>query len=376
MNDLYIALENCLDDLHRGKSMEDVLASYPRFARELHPLLQAAQMAGMVGRLAVPEEARRRSRLRILQRASEIRGAGRAPHRRLSLAWGFPRMAVAIGLVFVLALSSTGLVSASSSALPGDQLYPFKRSWENMQLFFIINPEGRDLLESHYEQERLDEIDDLLLARRSAPIVFSGLVMQMQDGQIMVSGIPVVLGASMTRPSSGIHYGVPVTVVGVTRANGVVDAQEIQLLQPGAQLPPFEPSDAGNQAGTGGSSGGTLVLPGGVSTSVPSASATKVPGSTIQQTGSTFKPFQFSGVVESMKGNAWNINGQVVTMDEAVITGSANIGSVVSFVGYYSAEGKFVVTTLQVKTIPAHSDRGGKGGGGQGDGEGEGGGDP
>ncbi|MBI3739338.1 MAG: hypothetical protein HY258_09865, partial [Chloroflexi bacterium] len=170
-NKLYDALENSLSALEQGQELDAVLARYPDLAAELRPMLETSLHARTMSGVPVSGDVQRRGRSRLLQRAAEMREAKKSKRRIIPM---FPRMALTLGLVGVLVLSSTGLVSASSGALPGDQLYPVKRTWEGVRLLFVFNPGGRDLLESQYEQERLDEIDELLAKGRSASVIFAG----------------------------------------------------------------------------------------------------------------------------------------------------------------------------------------------------------
>jgi uncharacterized membrane protein YgcG len=338
---LYQALENCLEALEKGQTLEAVLKRYPDLAPELRPILEASFLARTSGRNPAPQDVLRRSRARLLQHAAQLRESRRPASRRLGIP-AFSRLTITLMLVAILALSSTGLVSASSGALPGDQLYPVKRTWEGVRLLLIFSPGGRDILESEYEQERLDEIDELLARGRSAPISFSGLVTKQQDGKWLVSGIPVALIASSRLPSGPITDGAPVMVTGLTRADGLVEAQEIQLLEPGVRLPPFEPSENGDHGNDDQeSSPGSAP----VAVETPASSGSGSQGSEPDHTS-----YKFSGVVESMQDQIWNINGQSVSVAQAEIDGDVTVGSLVKFEGYYDSTGHFIVTKIEVKS--------------------------
>jgi len=355
MNKLHDALEYCLQNLEQGQDLDSVLKRYPDLAKQLRPVLEASLRARTSGDISVPGDVQRRGRARLLQRTAEMREAKRAPRRRMIPM--FSRWAITLGVAGTLFLSSTGLVSASSGTLPGDQLYPVKRTWEDVRLLFVFNPQGRNVLESQYEQERLNEIDELLMKGRSASITFSGLITNQQNRQWLVSGIPVTVTNSTRLPADVISNGVPVTVIGTTHNDGTVDAQEVQLLQPGVSLPPLEPSGDNDQNGeTDNENHDSQTAPTAVNnnsqpTSVPVIVTTPVlaePQSLSQQPQ---KGYEFSGVVESMQGNMWNINGQSVIADQAQIDGAVKVGSAVKFEGYYDATGQFIVTKVEVKSV-------------------------
>ncbi len=330
MTDLYNALETCLQALEQGQTPDSALARYPEFAAQLRPLLEVSLRARTSSGHPIPDEIRRRGRARLLQHAAQL--ASRRAPRRLIPPW--PRLALAFGLAAVLLLSSTGLVNASSGALPGDRLYPVKRTWESLRLLLVFHPEERELLESHFEQERLDEIDELLIRGRTAPIAFSGLVTQMQGEQWRVSGIPLRITASTRLPQAPLSEGSPIAVQGMTRPDGVVEALEIRLLPPGTLLPPLEPSEEEHEEEEG----------------REAASPSPVPLSTPPTTEQERKTHQFTGVLQAIQGNVWTINGQSVYVDQARIKGKITIGALVEFEGYYDASGKFIVTKIELKS--------------------------
>ena len=380
MTDLYDALEDCLNALESGQTAEAALRRHPQLADQLRPLLQASLMARNSRRLHVPADVRRRGRSRLLQQAAEMAEA-KTPLRRRPMIPIFPRLAITVGLVGALVLTSTGLVSASSSTLPGQQLYPVKRTWESVQLMFVFSPEQRDLLESDFEQERLNETSALLGRRLAAPISFSGLLSRQSDGKWLISGIPVMVSASTTLPAVPIVDGAPVTVTGITRADGLVEAQQIRVLQPGSALPPLEPSEQNDGEG-----GGSTEDSGGASGIVAPATAQSSPTQAPRSQGGS-KSYQFRGVVEAMQGNIWRINGQAVYMDTAKINGNIKPGSIVKLEGYYGSDGRFMVTSVETDSNSVNKKQGGDGSdkpsgdpggdkGGDGGGGDSGGGDP
>ncbi len=328
--------------MEEGQEMDAALAHYPNEELELRPLLEASLLARSSGQFVISEAAKHRGRVRLFQRANELRKVSSASHRRMIPL--IPRMAILVGLVGILALTGTGFVSASSGTLPGDQLYSVKRSWEGVRLFFAFNTPERDLLESQFDQERLDEIGGLLGKRKAASIEFTGLVTKQTNDRWQVSGIPVAVTGSTNSPTGVIQDGAPVIVIGFTSSDGVVEAQKVQVLQPGGPLPPLGLSEYSESLPDGEQEGGNSV-------STPIAMAT--PGLTVpefQGPTQAQKSYQFSGVVQSMLKDVWIINGQSVYMDQAGTVGGIKVGSVVIFDGYFDSVGKFIVTKVEVKS--------------------------
>ncbi len=236
MTDLYTALEKCLQAIEQGESVEQALSVYPEFAEELYPLLELSLQARNLGMRPIPDAIRRRGRQRVLEHAARLR-----QNTQDTLLWSFlslwVRPALLFGLAFVLLFSSIGLINGSASALPGDYLYPVKRTWENLRLSLTFNPQERQLLISRFEQERLNEIEELLARGRVVPITFSGLVESMMGEQWLVAGIPVRITDSTRLPQAPISEGMLVAVQGITHREGVVEAFEVQLLSANTSQP-------------------------------------------------------------------------------------------------------------------------------------------
>ncbi len=367
MTEIQDALENCLQAMEGGASLEHALRRYPQIAEELRPLLVAALMAKDAGRVHVSLDVRRRGRARLMGQVEEYEQRSRAPARRILPT--FSRLALTAIVLLALVLTSTGLVSASSGSLPGQQLYPVKRTWESVQLLLVFNPQQRDLLESDFEQERLNETSELLGLRLAAPISFSGILARQSDGEWLVSGIPVSVTSSTSLPGSGLADGMPIRVSGSTRADGVVAAQQVDLLQPGSSLPPLEPSEGTEHHETdSGENPGTVVPP--TPSSTPDASKPSPSGTEVEHSS-----YQYSGVVQSMSGNVWQINGQPVYVESAQINGQVSVGAIVRFQGYYSPDGKLIVTSIDGEPVIATPKHGGGGGAETPSGGGDGGGD-
>ena len=346
---LYDAFDVCGKALETGADIEAVLKLYPEMTDELRPVLEALIQAQSLSTKTVSEDTVRRGRARVLQHATLMRESSR---RQRKLGFVFRRLAASLALTFVLLLGGTGIVSASAGALPGDNLYPVKRTWETVRLWFVFSPEGREELESEYEQERLDEIDELLGQGREEVIAFYGIVTT-QDGEYwLVSGVPVQITAKTQLPAETVSIGVPVTVVGRTNAQGFIEAQMLGVLAPGVSLPPLEPNEStsdkneSNEADDHGENA-VLVTPqaadrdSGVTTPQPQVEN----NNNLQDEQS--RTFEFRGVVSSQKDGIWVINGQQVNMSQADIIGNIQNGTFVKLNGYYGLDGRFIVTKIE-----------------------------
>jgi hypothetical protein len=197
----------------------------------------------------------------------------------------------------------------------------------------MFSPEGREGLESEFEQERLDEISSLLSEGRKAPIAFAGLVTAQDTNQWKISGITVMITPSSRLPVNPVSVGAPVMVIGHTDAQGFVEVDTLEELGPGTSLPPLEPSD--------------MELSDVEESQSPVGESENNGDQKPEQNGSA--TFDFQGVVEAMNGNIWTINGQRVNVELAENTGAVSIGVLVEFEGYYSSDGQVMVTKIDVK---------------------------
>src|SRR5512139_13756 len=229
MNDLYEALEVCLHDIEQGADIDTVLFRYPDLADELRPILEAS---GNASRMAVPApstEVVRRNRARVLQRAAQLREAKAKQSARRFWMASLRRVAVTLAVVAVLFASGTGLVRAASSTLPGDQLYPVKRTWEDVLVLFAFNSQQRNALEVEHENERHHELKELFAEGRSAEVEFAGQVTRQNGNDWVVSGVPVLISAQTEIRDQGIVIGSAVQVEGRTQSNGAVVAEKVEL---------------------------------------------------------------------------------------------------------------------------------------------------
>jgi uncharacterized membrane protein YgcG len=260
MNNIYDVLEICLQEIESGADMESVLARYPDFAGELRPILKVSAMARMRG-LAASEpspEAVRHGRAKVMQHAAQMREAKVAPRSKRVIPI-FQRLAISLTLTAIFLSSGTGLVSASSSALPGENLYPVKLTWENVRLFFSFNEESREALEHEFENERLHEVNELFVEGKKATIQFSGVYMDV-NGVAYVSGIHIVIVDTSNLPTQPLVNGVAVSVTGHTNAQGFVEVESIKLLPAGAVVPTGEPVENETEDHSSGNGNGSESL--------------------------------------------------------------------------------------------------------------------
>jgi hypothetical protein len=217
------ALENCLEAMEKGASLDAALNRYPGLAAELKPLLEAAQRAQTLSGRDLPLGAISRGRMRVLSAAEDLRAA-RSPRFLHRSSWR--NALITFVTVLVLLLGGNGLLVASAQSLPGDPLYAIKRSVEQTQLFFLFDPTQRQAMQITLSQRRVDETKSLITNNRVEPVVFDGVVASQTEDGWLVSGIPVII-TSQTRVDGNLHIGDSVTVSGETNADGRVEASHL-----------------------------------------------------------------------------------------------------------------------------------------------------
>jgi hypothetical protein len=108
----------------------------------------------------------------------------------------------------------------------------------------------------------------------------------------------------------------------------------LEVLDPGVSLPPLEPSQVeGFEVEEPEGHGGETEI-----------SGTRQP----EQLGDL--TYEFKGIVESMSGSLWTINGQQLNVEFAENSSPVSVGVLVEFEGYYSIDGQFIVTKIEVKS--------------------------
>lgn len=245
---LFDILETCLGELENGADLEAVLARYPKFAAELKPMLESARAARQISAPQPPRAAVTRGRAKLMQRVSELREEKSAPRKRVIPL--FQRLAISFAMTAVFLLSGTGLVSASSNALPGQNLYPVKRKWEDLRLFFAFDAVTRKSIEDELKEERRQEASELLSEGDQYEVEFSG-ALTIVNGNAFVAEMPVVFAPGLPLPAAGSV----IEVKGRTTAQGYVEAFSFEYEDGGEQEKNSAPAlDAQGQNDSGKSS--------------------------------------------------------------------------------------------------------------------------
>jgi hypothetical protein len=146
-------LNECLDRLIKGETIEACLARYPQYSAELEPLLKTALEARLAASIKPRPEFRQRA-------ADEFQAAIRnLPAKK---GWsGFKwqvRWVAPVAIVLVLLAGGTGMVAAATNALPDSPLYQVKLATESVQMAFTFSEQGKAELYTRFVDYRVEEI--------------------------------------------------------------------------------------------------------------------------------------------------------------------------------------------------------------------------
>lgn len=210
-----LALDEALQLLASGVSREECLRRFPQYAADFEPLLAAAESAraGLLADQPVPQPNLARGKRRVLEMA-------RAPSKLGAVGFTW-RLAGAL-LVLALVVSVTG--AASANALPGEALYPVKRTFEIVQLRLAFDPLTRTRLEAEQAARRRAEAQVVLNLQRETRLEFEGVVESVQSTALTVSGLSVLTDLAQTfQPGDQVR-------VSAYTARGMLVAEAITLL--------------------------------------------------------------------------------------------------------------------------------------------------
>lgn len=356
MNNLYEVLEKCLLEIEQGADVDTVIFRYPEFADELRPILETSIKAMEMAVPEPPSYVVQINRAKVLQHAAQMREAKAKPASRIWFA-SLRRLAVTIAVVLALFVSGNGLVHAASNTIPGDNLYPVKRTWEDVLVLFTFNTQQRETLEIEHENERLDEINELFAEGRSVKVDFAGYVTRQSETEWRVSAISILISPQTVMPNSPVAIGDAVRIVGVTQNDKTVQAERIELLPNGSKLPEIEDTESisGNeneqheiqtpQAEDEPETGGESEAPQSNETPRPEATATS-------KVESSSEKRSFEGILEAMdeKNGVWTISGRRINIGSAEIKGSPAIGAKVNVEGYKNSSGVFIATKIEIES--------------------------
>lgn len=164
-------VDECLELLRQGQSVEECLDSHPEEAMELEPILRAAVSVRSDLAAELPLAARIRMKSQVMAEWDRQHQPGRWSSKVASFlsrlspfpkSAALPRWAFATAiLVVALSLGGLGTNTAAANAVPGDMLYPVKELREGVELWLARSPEDKVEMYTNLVKERVDEVQKM-----------------------------------------------------------------------------------------------------------------------------------------------------------------------------------------------------------------------
>lgn len=146
-------LDECLERLIKGESIEACLSRYPEYAAELEPLLRTARNTMKASDIQPRPEFRDRARYEFQAAVREV------PVKEGRGFFGSLRPAfVTVIVLAVVLLAGGGVVAAAGNSLPGSPLYSVKLATESVRLALTPSALGKAELNARFADERIHEI--------------------------------------------------------------------------------------------------------------------------------------------------------------------------------------------------------------------------
>ena len=159
-------LNECIERLAAGETVQECVARYPDHAADLEPLLQTSAIAvRTASAIAYRPDAKRRSLYKLTAALDDRARAGRS--RRIGLLTGWRgKLTRTVAVVLSVAVLATGTAfgaaRASEDSVPGDPLYAVKTFKEDISLRMPKSDIARAKEHAHLATVRTDEIAALI----------------------------------------------------------------------------------------------------------------------------------------------------------------------------------------------------------------------
>ena len=156
-------LNECLDRILQGETVEQCLRKYPEQAQQLEPLLRAALAMKTSKTINPRPEFKAQARLEF-QSALQEMATRKKP--KLSFSW-HPQWrwqsgwAIAVMAIVVVILGCGGTVAMASNSMPDSALYPVKLATEQIQLAITPSDTSKAELNDQFADRRAEEISYL-----------------------------------------------------------------------------------------------------------------------------------------------------------------------------------------------------------------------
>ncbi|MFC1950649.1 DUF5667 domain-containing protein [Chloroflexota bacterium] len=158
-------LDECIDRINHGESLESCLSDYSQYAEQLEPLLIAIFQTKEAYSFQPSGKAKRAARQRFNHAREKL---ARVREEKQSLFLGVldvldrsKTWVMVAASVFALVILSVGIVAASNNSLPGGLLYPVKTAMEQARLALTFSEAEKARLHIAFAEHRMEEITEM-----------------------------------------------------------------------------------------------------------------------------------------------------------------------------------------------------------------------
>jgi hypothetical protein len=243
-----LLLDECLEKIHQGESLENCLAAHPLEAQALRPLLLSAAALNTVPPQRSSETVYQKGRVRMFAMIAQEFPAPAVSENAFSrysvriITWITgkenidmklaTRLAIAFLLVLVVFAGLGTTAVSARNALPGDLLYSLKTTSQDAQLILTWNTAARQTLEHHFQEEYRNDVRLLMQNGRQAQVRFVGTLDGMENTLWVVGGLPVSVDPS-TAITGNPQPGDVVLVEAAVQKDGAILATRLSVNTPG-----------------------------------------------------------------------------------------------------------------------------------------------
>lgn len=189
-------LVEALDDLEAGLPLEEILSRYPEQAEQLRPILETgAQLSTLP--VAHSLSAQAASRDAFLKQATALRH--QEQHSVVAPVSLWRRFALSLASLTVVVMLLGGVVAgAAQEALPGQALYPVKRTLEEVRLSLVSDRAEQEALQAQFRAERQEEINALLAAGLEGTVECEGKLQAIAADSWTIDGLEIAIRSTTT----------------------------------------------------------------------------------------------------------------------------------------------------------------------------------
>lgn len=255
-----LILEDCLDRISKGESLESCLEKYPEQSAHLKELLI---LAGNIHQLPIPAarpsavasgKQKMLAELQAVQQPQPVSSFNFSRYIKQTISFLLgkedfqmkPILRPIIALLLVCVIGGTLAVNVSARSIPGDSMYSFKRTWENLRLAFTISEKTRTVLEEQLKLERHQEIQTLIENHQKAVLQYTGVLRAMKAHQWLVDDLWVKIEDRLIIEGHP-KVGDLVEITIETEEDGMLILIKISVVESAVEIIPgeAEPGDEG-----------------------------------------------------------------------------------------------------------------------------------